>query len=54
MLNYKNVYDPSVGFMRGRKINGEWSRFDPYEWGGPYCEGNAWHYSWSVFHDVQG
>lgn len=54
MFNYKNVYDPSVGFMRGRKINGEWSRFDPYEWGGPYCEGNAWHYSWSVFHDVQG
>lgn len=23
-------------------------------WGGPYCEGNAWHYNWSVFHDVQG
>lgn len=22
--------------------------------GGPFCEGNAWHYTWSVFHDVQG
>ena len=54
MFNYRNVYDPSVGFMRGRKINGDWSEFDPYEWGGPYCEGNAWHYLWSVFHDVQG
>ena len=28
--------------------------FDPYEWGGPYTEGNAWHYNWSVFHDIQG
>ena len=28
--------------------------FDPLEWGGPFCEGNAWHYTWSVFHDVQG
>ena len=25
-----------------------------WEWGGPFCEGNAWHYTWSVFHDVQG
>ena len=22
--------------------------------GGLFCEGNAWHYTWSVFHDVQG
>jgi len=55
MYNYKNVFDPSVGFMRGRKIDGSWIEdFDKYEWGGAYCEGNAWHYNWSVFHDVQG
>ncbi len=54
MYNYRNVFDPSVGFMRGRKIDGSWADFDVYEWGGPYCEGNAWHYTWSVFHDVQG
>lgn len=54
MYNYKNVFDPTVGFMRGRKIDGSWTDFDVYEWGGPYCEGNAWHYNWSVFHDVQG
>ncbi|MDL2257264.1 GH92 family glycosyl hydrolase, partial [Bacteroidales bacterium OttesenSCG-928-I14] len=54
MYNYKNVYDPNVGFMRGRKIDGSWADFDAFEWGGPYCEGNAWHYTWSVFHDVQG
>ena len=54
IYNYKNVYDPSVGFMRGRKLDGSWADFDAFEWGGPYCEGNAWHYNWSVFHDVQG
>lgn len=54
IYNYKNVYDPSVGFMRGRKLDGSWADFDAFEWGGPYCEGNVWHYNWSVFHDVQG
>lgn len=55
MYNYKNVYDSITGFMRGRKANGEWNpNFDPVEWGGPFTEGNAWHWQWSVFHDVQG
>jgi predicted alpha-1,2-mannosidase len=55
MYNYKNQYDSVTGFMRGRKLNGEWAEnFDPYEWGGPYTEGNAWHWQWSVFHDTQG
>ena len=55
MYNYRNVFDPSTGFMRGKDINGKWETpFDPYVWGGPYTEGNAWHYTWSVFHDVQG
>ena len=55
MYNYKNVYDPSVGFMRGRKLDGQWLEdFDPYTWGGPFTEGNAWHYLWSVFQDPNG
>lgn len=55
MYNYKNQYDSVTGFMRGRKLDGNWvENFDPYEWGGPYTEGNAWHWQWSVFHDVQG
>ncbi|MPR32031.1 GH92 family glycosyl hydrolase [Salmonirosea aquatica] len=55
MYNYKNVYDPQVGFMRGRGAEGTWTpNFDPYEWGGPFTEGNAWHYLWSVFQDPQG
>ncbi|MDQ3277298.1 MAG: GH92 family glycosyl hydrolase [Bacteroidota bacterium] len=55
MYNYKNVYDSATGFMRGRKTDGAWNgNFDPVEWGGPFTEGNAWHWVWSVFHDVQG
>lgn len=55
MFNYKNLFDPKVGFMRGRDEKGSWTpNFDPNEWGGPYTEGNAWHYLWSVFHDVNG
>mgnify|MGYP000332084785 FL=1 len=41
--------------MRGKGVDGKWQEpFDPLEWGGPFCEGNAWHYTWSVFHDVEG
>lgn len=55
MYNYRNVFDKKTGFMRGRNKEGQWSEpFNPFEWGGPYCEGNAWHYNWSVFHDIQG
>ncbi len=53
--NYKNVFDPQVGFMRGRKKDGSWlENFDPTEWGGPFTEGCSWHYTWSVFHDIKG
>lgn len=54
-MNYTNVFDPQVGFMRGRNEDGSWrAKFDPTEWGGPFTEGNAWHWTWSVFHDVPG
>ena len=55
MMNYRNVFDTTTRFMRGRMKNGEWlPDFDPIEWGGPFTEGNAWQYTWSVFHDIQG
>ena len=55
MYNYKNVYDSTTRFMRGRDLDGKWtSNFDPTEWGGPYTEGNAWHWQWSVFQDIKG
>lgn len=53
--NYVNSYDASTGFMRPRKTNGDWYEdFNGYLWGGPFTEGNAWQYTWSVFHDTQG
>lgn len=55
---YKNHFDPSSGFMRGKKKNGEWvTPFDPFyssHSDSEYIEGNAWQYSWFVPHDVQG
>lgn len=55
MYNYKNVFDKKTGFMRGKDKEGNWIEpFNQFAWGGAYCEGNAWHYTWSVFHDVQG
>lgn len=54
-LNYKNLYDPETKLMRGKNKNGEFmSPFNPFKWGDAFTEGNSWHYSWSVFHDVQG
>jgi predicted alpha-1,2-mannosidase len=52
---YKNVFDKSTHFMRGKKQDGSWSEpFVPEKWGGDFTEGCAWHYTWSVFHDPQG
>ncbi len=52
-MNFTNVFDASVGFMRGRQEDGKWSEpFDPIEWGGPFVEGNAWQWSWSVMQDI--
>ncbi|MBR5834414.1 MAG: GH92 family glycosyl hydrolase [Bacteroidales bacterium] len=53
--NWKNVFDPSTNLMRGRNLDGSFQEpFSPYKWGGAFTEGNAWHYTWSVFHDVDG
>lgn len=53
--NYKNLFDKDHNLMRGRNENGEFqSPFNPLKWGDAFTEGNAWHYTWSVFHDVQG
>ncbi|SEW24415.1 GH92 family glycosyl hydrolase [Luteibacter sp. 329MFSha] len=55
--NWRNVFDPSVGFVRGRTEDGKWiSPFDPGE---PYYnfmmkEASGWSTLWLVPHDVQG
>ena len=54
-MNYRNLFDPSSGLMRGKNKDGRFqSPFNPLKWGDAFTEGNSWHYSWSVFHDVQG
>ena len=53
--NYRNVFDAETKLMRGRNADGTFQApFSPYKWGDAYTEGNAWHYTWSVFHDVDG
>ncbi|MDP4209244.1 MAG: GH92 family glycosyl hydrolase [Bacteroidota bacterium] len=53
--NYRNVFDPETKLMRGRNQDGKFQvPFNPFKWGDAFTEGNSWHYTWSVFHDIQG
>ena len=53
--NYRFVFDKENNLMRGKNEDGTFqSPFSPYKWGDAFTEGNSWHYTWSVFHDVQG
>ncbi len=55
--NYRNVFDPSIGFVRGKTADGRWiSPFDPQE---PYYnfmmkEASGWSTLWLTPYDVQG
>jgi len=54
---YANLFDPEVGFMRGRDSGGVWDpAFDPEEAKlmGPFTEGNSFQYTFYVPHDVAG
>ncbi|GJI96004.1 alpha-1 2-mannosidase [Duganella caerulea] len=54
-MNYKKLFDPETGLMRGKNKDGSFqSPFNPFKWGDAFTEGNSWHYTWSVFHDVNG
>ena len=55
--NYRNVFDPSVNFMRGKTADGQW--ISPFEAREPYYnfmmkEASGWSTLWLVPHDVQG
>lgn len=54
--NYRKVWDPEVGFMRGRDQEGKWlPNFDPADArAASFTEGNAWQYTWSVMQDIPG
>jgi predicted alpha-1,2-mannosidase len=54
-MNYKKLFDPETGLMRGKNRDGSFqSPFNPFKWGDAFTEGNSWHYTWSVFQDVNG
>lgn len=51
---WKNLFDPSTKFFRG-KSNGRWHEpFDPTEVNDLYTEANAWQYRFCVPQDVSG
>ncbi|MCO4292907.1 GH92 family glycosyl hydrolase [Solitalea sp. MAHUQ-68] len=58
-LTYKNVFDPAVGFMRGRNVYGQWNpNFNPSQvsilGSGDFTEGNSWQYSFFAPQDING
>ncbi len=53
--NYINVFDKENNLMRGKNEDGTFEgNFNPFKWGDAFTEGNSLHYTWSVFHDIQG
>ena len=53
--NYHNLFDPDTKLMRGKNEDGNFQQpFNPFKWGDAFTEGNSWHYTWSVFHDMEG
>jgi len=52
-MNWKNLYDKSTGFFRPKDKAGEFLQgFNSKDYSDYYCESNAWHYLWSVQHQV--
>ena len=53
--SYRHLWDEKTGFFRPRKSNGELdSVFDPFAYTKPFTESNAYHYLFSVQHDIDG
>jgi predicted alpha-1,2-mannosidase len=53
--NYQNIFDPAIHFVRPKDKSGKWQTpYRPDTWGGSFTEGSAWHWTWCVYHDVQG
>lgn len=64
--NYRNIFDPSTGYMRPKYSGGPWFEDFSYDKGAggqgqnfgygskDYVEANAWQFSWFVPHDLKG
>ena len=54
-LRYRALFDPTTGFMRGKKADGNWTEpFDPYSGSRDYTEATPWQYRFFVPHDMLG
>jgi predicted alpha-1,2-mannosidase len=54
-MNYTHLFDSETNLMRGKNKDGSFHKpFNPFKWGDEFTEGNSWHYTWSVFHDIAG
>ncbi len=54
-LNYRNLYDKSVGNMHARKADGSWTQWEGATKEGQGCvESNPYQQGWFVPHDVAG
>ncbi|MBQ8047675.1 MAG: GH92 family glycosyl hydrolase [Prevotella sp.] len=55
-LNYRNTFDPAIGFASPRYRNGRFKAdLDPYQtYNEGFIEGNSWNFSFHVPHDVTG
>lgn len=58
-FNYRNVYDPEVGYVRRKHEDGTWvDGFSPFGQvtflGSGFVEGNAWQFTYFVPHDLAG
>jgi predicted alpha-1,2-mannosidase len=52
--SYSNIFDPTVGFMRGKDSEGNWrTPFDSHAHK-DFTEGNSWQYTWYVPQDMPG
>ena len=53
--NWRNVFDPSTDFVRGRYANGQWvTPFDPSKPASFITEGVPWQYTFFVPQDIPG
>lgn len=56
--SYRNYFDPSIGFIRGKLSDGSWREdYNPFfssHTTDDFCEGNGWQYTWLVPQDLDG
>jgi predicted alpha-1,2-mannosidase len=57
--NYRNLFDRSIGFVRGKNGNGVWKPdfnpdYLPSDGASEFTEGNSWHYTFFAPHDIDG